>query len=237
MGGAAAIRIGGLGFRWPGAVKACLDIPEFEVGQGEHVFLHGESGSGKTTLLNLLAGVLTPQSGRIEVLGHDLKALSSSARDRYRVDHVGFIFQQFNLIPYLSALDNVLLPCRFSSRRRQRALEQAADLHAAAATLLSHLDLTPALWQRPSTQLSVGQQQRVAAARALIGRPEIVIADEPTSALDAARQEAFLDLLQRECSAVDATLLFVSHDQRLASAFSRQAAMAVINRIHGEGAA
>jgi putative ABC transport system ATP-binding protein len=233
----AVIRIEDLNFRWPGSARACLDIPEFRVARGEHVFLHGESGSGKTTLLNLLAGVLTQQSGRIEVLDHDLKTLASSARDRYRVDHVGFIFQQFNLIPYLSALDNVLLPCRFSARRRQRALEQAGDLHAAAEALLGHLDLNADLWHRSSTRLSVGQQQRVAAARALIGRPEIVIADEPTSALDAARQAAFLDLLRRECAAANATLLFVSHDQRLASGFGRQAAMAEINRIHGEGAA
>jgi putative ABC transport system ATP-binding protein len=233
----AVIQIEGLDFRWPGSARSCLDIPEFTVARGEHVFLHGESGSGKTTLLNLLAGVLTPQRGRVVLLDQDLKTMASSSRDRYRVDHVGFIFQQFNLIPYLSALDNVLLPCRFSDRRRQRALEQADGLHAAAEVLMSHLDLTPTLWHRPATQLSVGQQQRVAAARALIGRPEIVIADEPTSALDAARQAAFLDLLRRECAAANATLLFVSHDQRLAPGFGRQAAMAEINRIHGEGAA
>lgn len=233
----AVIHIQGLDFRWPRAHRSCLDIPDFSVVRCEHVFLHGESGSGKTTLLNLLAGVLTPGRGTVELLGRDLKIMGSSQRDRYRVDHVGFIFQQFNLIPYLSALDNVLLPCRFSSRRRARALEQAGDLSGAADTLLDHLDLAPALRHRPATQLSVGQQQRVAAARALIGRPEIVIADEPTSALDAARQDAFLDLLRRECAAANATLLFVSHDQRLASGFSRMADMADINRIHGEGAA
>jgi putative ABC transport system ATP-binding protein len=231
------IQIEGLNFRWPGAARACLDIPEFQVQRGEHIFLHGESGSGKTTLLNLLAGVLTPQSGQLKLLDQDLKAMASSRRDHYRVDHVGFIFQQFNLIPYLSALDNVLLPCRFSSRRRQRAEEQAGSLHVAAQSLLGHLDLGEKLWQRSATQLSVGQQQRVAAARALIGRPEIIIADEPTSALDAERQAAFLDLLRRECAAVNATLLFVSHDRRLAPGFSREAAMADINRIHGEGAA
>ena len=233
----AVIQIEGLNFRWPGAARSCLDIVDFQVRRGEHIFLHGESGSGKTTLLNLLAGVLTPQTGQLSLLGRELKSMTSTERDHYRVDHVGFIFQQFNLIPYLSALDNVLLPCRFSDRRRERALEQAGSLHAAAEALLTHLDLNTDLWSRPSTQLSVGQQQRVAAARALIGRPEIVIADEPTSALDAARQAAFLDLLRRECAAANATLLFVSHDQRLADGFGRQAAMADINRIHGEGAA
>ncbi len=231
------IRIEGLDFRWPGSARSCLEIPNFQVERGEHLFLHGESGSGKTTLLNLLAGVLTPQSGQLELLGQNLKAMASARRDHYRVDHVGFIFQQFNLIPYLSALDNVLLPCRFSSRRRLRAQEQAGSLRDAAQSLLSHLDLNEGLWSRSATQLSVGQQQRVAAARALIGRPEIIIADEPTSALDAERQTAFLDLLRRECAAANATLLFVSHDKRLAPGFSREAAMSEINRIHDEGAA
>jgi len=217
-------------FRWPGQAAACLEIARFQVAPDEQVFIHGESGSGKSTLLNLIAGVLLPQRGRLEALGQSLPALSAAARDRFRVDHVGLIFQQFNLIPYLSLLDNVLLPCRFSPRRRQRALESAPDLHEAAAALLRHLDLGEELWRRPATQLSVGQQQRVAAARALIGRPEIVIADEPTSALDAARQEAFLALLRRECAAASAALLFVSHDQRLAEGFTRRVAMAELNR-------
>ena len=217
-------------FRWPGQAAACLEIPRFRVAPDEQVFIHGESGSGKSTLLNLIAGVLLPQQGRLEALGQSLPGLSAAARDRFRVDHVGLIFQQFNLIPYLSVLDNVLLPCRFSKRRRQRALESAVALQEAAAALLRHLDLGEELWRRPATQLSVGQQQRVAAARALIGRPEIVIADEPTSALDAARQEAFLALLRRECTAASAALLFVSHDQRLAEGFGRRVAMAELNR-------
>ena len=204
-------------FRWPGQPKACLDIADFAVGADEQVFIHGESGSGKSTLLNLIAGVLTPQQGNIIALEQPLSALSAATRDRFRVDHIGLIFQQFNLIPYLSVLDNVLLPCRFSARRNQRA----GNAKHAATTLLQHLDLDAALWQRPATQLSVGQQQRVAAARALIGRPEIIIADEPTSALDAMRQSAFLDLLRRECKAANSALLFVSHDLRLAEHFDR----------------
>jgi putative ABC transport system ATP-binding protein len=216
-------------FRWPGQAEACLDIAQFQVAADEQVFIHGESGSGKSTLLNLIAGVLTPQQGEIIALGQPLTALSAAARDRFRVDHIGLIFQQFNLIPYLSVLDNILLPCRFSRRRRERA----GDPEQAAATLLRHLDLDAGLWQRPATQLSVGQQQRVAAARALIGRPEIVIADEPTSALDAARQTAFLDLLRRECAAVNAALLFVSHDLRLADGFGRRVEMGQINRAAG----
>lgn len=222
-------------FRWPGQARACLDIAEFTVAAGEQVFIHGESGSGKSTLLNLVAGVLVPQVGRISALGRELSGLSAAARDRFRVDHMGLIFQQFNLIPYLSVLDNVLLPCRFSKRRLARAGDGKGDARQAAATLLRHLDLGEELWRRPATQLSVGQQQRVAAARALIGRPEIVIADEPTSALDAARQAAFLELLRRECAAADAALLFVSHDQRLAAGFDRQVPMDEIGRM-GEGA-
>jgi putative ABC transport system ATP-binding protein len=218
-----------IGFRWPGQAEACLEIAEFNVVANEQVFIHGESGSGKSTLLNLIAGVLTPQSGKIEALGQNLTRLSAAARDRFRVDHIGLIFQQFNLIPYLSVLDNVLLPCRFSRRRSERA----GAPKQAAATLLRHLDLDESLWRRPATQISVGQQQRVAAARALIGRPEIVIADEPTSALDAARQEAFLDLLRRECASANSALLFVSHDLRLAEGFGRRVEMGQINRAAG----
>ena len=220
-------------FRWPGQAAPCLDIAALRVEAGEQVFVQGPSGSGKSTLLNLLAGVLVPDSGELRALDFDLPRLSAAARDRFRVDHVGLIFQQFNLIPYLSVLDNVLLPCRFSSRRRQRASVAGGDAIAAAAALLRHLDLAESLWRRPATALSVGQQQRVAAARALIGRPEIVIADEPTSALDAARQAVFLDLLRRECAQADAALLFVSHDARLAQSFARQVAMAEINRATG----
>lgn len=214
-----------LRFAWP-AQPPCLDIEHFELTAGEQVFLHGPSGSGKSTLLNLLAGVLTPQAGRLTLLGHDLTLLSGPARDRLRADHMGIIFQQFNLIPYLSVLDNVLLPCRFSRRRRERA----GDAHEAAARLLRHLDLDAALWHRTATALSVGQQQRVAAARALIGRPELIIADEPTSSLDTQRQAAFLDLLLDECTQVGAALLFVSHDHRLAGRFTREVALLEINR-------
>ncbi|MCP5279857.1 MAG: ABC transporter ATP-binding protein [Thiobacillus sp.] len=221
-----------LQFRWPGQKRSCLDMAEFRVAADEQVFIHGESGSGKSTLLNLVAGVLVPQRGRIEAMGQELSSLTAAARDRFRVDHIGLLFQQFNLIPYLSVLDNVLLPCRFSKRRRERA----GNAKQAAATLLKHLDLAEDLWRRPATQLSVGQQQRVAAARALIGRPEIVIADEPTSALDAARQAAFLELLRRECAAAHAALLFVSHDQRLAEGFPRQVHMDELNRAEEEAA-
>ena len=217
-----ALRITDLVFRWPRQAQICLDIARFELAAGERVFLHGASGSGKSTLLDLLGGVALPQQGRIELLGTDITQLGSRARDRFRADHIGFLFQQFNLLPWLPALDNVLLPCTFSARRRERA---GADPRAEAERLLRHLDLDTASWRKPAGELSVGQQQRVAAARALIGRPEILIADEPTSALDAERQQAFIDLLLQESAAVGAALVFVSHDQRLAGHFDRSIAL------------
>jgi len=220
-----------LRFRWNRNQPPCVDIEHFEVHAGERIFVHGPSGSGKSTLLGLLGGVLVAEHGQVSIAidgqATDLEALGSATRDRFRVDHIGFVFQQFNLIPYLSVLDNVLLPCRFSARRNQKA---GPTPQAEARRLLRALDLAPELTERPVTQLSVGQQQRVAVARALIGRPEIVIADEPTSALDAQRQDRFLDLLLQECAASNASLLFVSHDRRLASHFTREVALHELNR-------
>ncbi|MBI4986599.1 MAG: ABC transporter ATP-binding protein [Rhodocyclales bacterium] len=236
MAAATVIRVERLRFRWSPGAAPCLDIAAFEVQAGERIFLYGPSGSGKSTLLGLLGGVLVPECGRLNVLDGELTALSAAARDRFRADHIGFLFQQFNLIPYLSVIDNVLLPCRFSTRRMQRAMTGGKTPQAEAARLLDHLDLGPDLRTRPPTQLSVGQQQRVAAARALIGRPEIVIADEPTSALDAERQFAFLDLLARECADAGSTLVFVSHDRRLAAGFDREIDLPTINRCTGAAA-
>jgi putative ABC transport system ATP-binding protein len=223
------VEIADLTFTWPGQRTPCLDIRRLELAAGERVFLHGPSGSGKSTLLALLGGVLVPQRGTLKVLGRALEAMRASERDRYRADHVGFVFQLFNLVPYLSVLDNVLLACRFSARRRERAIAAGGSAHAEAIRLLAHLDIGDALLERPVTALSVGQQQRVAAARALLGRPEIVVADEPTSALDADRQAAFLELLSSECAEAGATLLFVSHDRRLAGEFTREIALPEIN--------
>lgn len=216
-----------IAFAWPGQREACVRLDRFDVAAGEHVFVSGASGSGKSTLLGLLAGVLVPSEGQVVLGGTALHTLSGARRDRFRADHMGIIFQQLNLLPYLSVLDNVLLACKFSAARRDRSREQGATPSAAAAMLLGRLDLPEALWHRPASQLSVGQQQRVAAARALLGRPQLILADEPTSALDAARQAAFMDLLQRECKAVGASLVFVSHDERLAAHFDRRFAMPV----------
>jgi len=222
------IELSNLGFAWPGQAEL-LDIPEFHLRRGETLFLKGPSGSGKTTLLGLLGGVQKPARGSIRLLGTELGSLSAAARDRFRVDHTGYIFQQFNLLPFLSVRANVELPCRFSRLRTERARQRHGSVERAASGLLAHLGLDAALLERRAAELSIGQQQRVAAARALIGQPELVIADEPTSALDADARGAFLDLLFAECREASASLLFVSHDQSLAGLFERSLSLLELN--------
>ena len=230
----AVVALSGLRFSWSGAAPFVIDIDSLQVAPGERVFLRGPSGSGKSTLLSLLAGVITPAEGTVQVLDQNIGTLGGAARDRFRADHIGFIFQMFNLIPYLSVVDNVCLPCGFSPRRRARAGREGRSPEAEAVRLLEHLDMgDPGVLRRPVTELSVGQQQRVAAARALIGAPELVIADEPTSSLDADRRAAFLDLLFRQCAREQAALIFVSHDASLAPLFDRSIPFAQINR--GDG--
>ena len=216
-----AIAITNLAFRWRSADAFCLELANATVNAGKSLFLHGPSGSGKSTLLNLIGGVLLPTHGSVSLLGQALGELSASRRDAFRADHLGFILQQFNLIPYLSVLDNVLLPCRFSTRRASRVGQPEAE----ARRLLAGLDLDPTLLGRPAAELSVGQQQRVAAARALIGQPEILIADEPTSALDAERQAVFVELLLSEAKRAGSAVVFVSHDLRLATHFDQSLAL------------
>ncbi|EIC19361.1 ABC transporter ATP-binding protein [Thiorhodovibrio frisius] len=216
------VDIQNLEFRWQPDDPPVLRIPALQLAAGEHLFVQGPSGSGKSTLLGLLAGVTTASSGSVRVLDRALEQLGRVERDHFRADHVGYIFQLFNLLPFLSVMDNVLLPCRFSRRRRERARQSAGTLAGEARRLLGQLDLDhPQLHGRAVTTLSVGQQQRVAAARALMGAPELVIADEPTSALDAHRREAFIRLLFDECRRVGATLVFVSHDAALEPLFDR----------------
>ena len=221
-------------FAWEPTAEAVLSIETLEVATGELLFIEGPSGSGKSTLLSLLAGVTTAQSGSVRVLDHALEGLGGIARDHFRADHIGYIFQMFNLIPYLSVVDNVLLPCRFSATRRDKALARGPPLADEARRLLAHLDMDhPEILQRPVTTLSVGQQQRVAAARALMGAPELLIADEPTSSLDANRRESFVRLLFDECRQAGSTLVFVSHDASLEPLFDRTVNLAEINRQSG----
>lgn len=218
-------------FRWHRDLPVVLDIERLEVAPGERVFVRGPSGSGKTTLLNLLGGIAVPEAGSVTIGGVEVSALGGARRDRFRADRLGIIFQMFNLVPYLSMTENVLLPCRFSARRRERVGARATDPSAEAVRLLDRMGLdVEGLGDRPAAELSTGQQQRVAAARALIGGPDLVIADEPTSALDAEARQAFLDLLFAEIAAEGATLVFVSHDPALEPAFDRTVSLADVNR-------
>jgi len=228
----AAVNLQDLTFAW-GKGPSLLDIANLQIDRGERVFLHGPSGSGKSTLLGLLGGVLTPATGCLEVLGQDLSCLGGRARDRFRADNLGIIFQMFNLLPYLSVRDNVMLSCRFSKPRAQRAAE-AGGVVSETERLLAVLGLPQEALSRPVAELSVGRQQRVAAARALIGRPQLIIADEPTSALDADRRRVFVELLSNECAASGAALTFVSHDLSLAASFDRSISLNKINHASSE---
>lgn len=221
-----AIAIDSLHFSYDTGPRV-IDIPRLEIARGSRVFLHGPSGCGKTTLLGILAGVLQATHGAVRVLDRDLVTMRGAQRDAFRAEHIGYVFQQFNLIPYLSAYDNIALPCRLDVRRRARLGNVTLD--AAVRDVASQLDITGLLHQQ-STALSVGQQQRVAAARALLGAPELVICDEPTSSLDTDRRDAFLDLLARSVRQAHATLLFVSHDASLGAHFDVQLSLPTLNR-------
>lgn len=228
----AIIDVKNLTFRWSKNSPDVLDIPNLEIQRGEHVFIVGESGSGKSSLLNLLGGLVTPQRGQVRIFEHDLTALSAPKRDQFRADNIGYIFQQFNLVPYLSVMDNVLLACQFSKIRMEHLTHPQNEV----IRLLQALNFPQELINnRNVSALSVGQQQRVAAARALIGAPKMVIADEPTSALDFNSREAFIKLLFKECEQAGTTLLFVSHDVSLGHLFSRKIDMQSINCINQLG--
>lgn len=214
-----AVSLTDLRFRWPGQSGFCLSVPHLELKRGARALLLGASGSGKSTLLSLISAIATPDAGQIVIAGTDIGALSRRQRDRFRAEHIGVIFQQFNLLPYASIRDNILLPLRFAPLRRARVADPAHE----AERLALALEL-PAndIGRVKAGQLSVGQQQRVAVARALIGAPELIVADEPTSALDADTQTAFLDLLFAQCDAAGSTLLMVSHDERVGARFDRR---------------
>jgi len=212
-----AVHIDDVQFSWRGANSFSITVPHLNIARGERVLLLGPSGSGKSTLLSLICAVLTQDRGTLHVLGADLKSHAGSSRDRFRAEHIGVVFQQFNLLPYGSVLDNILLPLSFAPIRHARA----GPLNQEANRLLDALELDIDSLSRKASDLSVGQQQRVAVARALIGSPEILIADEPTSALDAATQSQFLDLMFAQLAETGSTLLMVSHDDRLGPRFDR----------------
>ena len=208
-----AILMKNVRFGWQGDEAPLLNISNLRIERGEHIFLYGPSGSGKTSLLNILAGINIPQRGSVDILGESLIDLSQRQRDKFRAKHMGIIFQQFNLITYLSVLDNLLLRAEFAIQDKTEAKQKAVEL-------LTSLGLSELLHKK-AQDLSVGQQQRVAVARALINSPDIIIADEPTSALDSDNRDAFIELLFANAQAVNATIVFVSHDKTLSHFFSR----------------
>lgn len=218
----AVIQIKDLSFAYGGAdAKPVLQIPHLTIDKNETVFLFGPSGSGKTTLLEILAGVITGQSGDVEMLGKKTQSMSLSERDQFRSKHIGYIFQQFNLIPYLTVKENILLPFTFSGKSFDQALY---DRVIEELGLFDHVE-------KLASQLSVGQQQRVAAARALIIKPEIILADEPTSALDYDHRENFLKILFSLVKAQGSTLIFVSHDRSIQKLFDRHLSLTDVNAV------
>ena len=201
-------------------------IPEWSVMQGQRIFLHGESGSGKTTLLNLLAGVITPNKGTIQISGCDFSSLPARKKDKFRAQHIGVVFQQFNLIPYLSVLKNIQLAVYFGKSTTTN-VEQDSE------RLLSDLKLPTDVLHQKAGNLSVGQQQRIAIARALINQPELLLVDEPTSALDATARDAFMQVLIEMCEKNQTTLVFVSHDMQLKQYFKTSVQMSSLCKKEG----
>jgi len=218
-----ALELHELLFCWPGSAMPALYIPQLAIAPGERVFLLGASGSGKSTLLNLVAGIITPQQGSIRLFGQELSTLGERARDRFRARNIGFVFQQFNLLPWLDVATNIRVACSFAGNAE-------GGSPARMLALLDSLQLDAALLSRRADRLSVGQQQRVAIARALINDPQLLIADEPTSALDSAARDGFIELLLQVQKERGITVVFVSHDAALARHFSRVLDMQVLNQ-------
>ena len=205
--------------------KMVLSIKSWSVSAQEKVFVHGPSGGGKSTLLNLLSGILRPSAGEVLLLGKRLDQMNNRQLDQFRANHIGYIFQQFNLIPYLDALDNIKLANQFSQKIPQPLLLQEIF------SLLSTFRIDDSDWYKPTEKLSIGQQQRIAIARAMINKPEILIADEPTSSLDKANRDVFMSELIEMVSETRTTLVFVSHDLSLSKSFDRIDSLPDINSI------
>lgn len=206
-----------------GGSLTVLDVEKFDIGAGEQaeqVCLIGESGGGKTTLLHLIAGLLVPDSGSIQLAGVELTNLSEPGRDRMRAASVGYVFQTFNLLPAFTALENVRLGMTFGAGKHDSAR---------ASHLLERVGLSDRAHYKPS-QLSVGQQQRVAIARALAGKPKVLLADEPTANVDPNSAKTVLELIRDSCREEDISLLMVTHSMEIASTFERVDKLDEINR-------
>ncbi|MGD9720081.1 MAG: ABC transporter ATP-binding protein [Pirellulales bacterium] len=194
-----------------GSLLPILDIKQFHLGASEQVVLMGRSGCGKTTLLHIIAGISRPDAGTVHIDGCDITRLSEAGRDRFRADKIGYVFQTFNLLPGFSAFENVLLGMSFAGGR--------AD-PARARNLLERVGLKQRLTHRPA-MLSVGEQQRVAVARALANRPKLLLADEPTANVDAGHQQQIVDLVRQTCREENVALLIVTHTAEVAEQFGR----------------
>lgn len=202
-----------------------LNIPSWSLSSGEHAFIFGPSGGGKSTLLGLLSGILSVNHGSINILGQSLNTMTRRQRDSFRANHIGYVFQKFNLIPYLNAIDNIKLASYFAKTA------SPALLHQEISTLLTTLNMPESLWKKPVRRLSIGQQQRIAIARALINKPALLIADEPTSSLDQENRDTFMNLLMSAVKKSSTTLLFVSHDMSLSHYFDRVESLDTINQL------
>lgn len=222
------IEIRDLQFTYPGQTSPTLRVPEFSVIRGEELFLYGPSGTGKTTFLELLSGVLRPTQGTMKILGFDFSQMSDAERDAFRAEHMGYVFQSFNLIPYLSVQENIELPLHLSPARRARL--GGVDNNMVIRALCGNLGIGDLLGKNVA-ELSVGQQQRVAVARALLGKPDLILADEPTSALDADHREKFLKLMFELAELYGSTVVFVSHDRSIEKLFTRTISLDSINKV------
>jgi putative ABC transport system ATP-binding protein len=197
-----------------------LDVPQFEVGRGEQIALIGPSGCGKTTLLHIIAAIRRADAGSIEVAGLDVTRLPEAGCDRFRAENVGYVFQTFNLLPAFTALENVTLGMRFARRNRDPGR---------ARQLLDRVGLAHRMTHKPAA-MSVGEQQRVAVARALANRPQLLLADEPTANVDPANKKLIVDLLMETCREEGITLLIVTHDVAVSERFDRIDHLQEINR-------
>lgn len=223
-----AIHLSNIEFKYPSSARNTLVLEDFRIQKGEKVFLYGPSGCGKSTLLEILAGVLSPQKGEVQILEKDLSQMNALQRDAFRAAHIGYIFQGFNLIPYLNVYENIVLPLHLSPERAQKIESDKIEKEVKRITNLLGIET---FLYRQVTALSVGQQQRVAVARALLGAPEIILADEPTSSLDYDHRERFIRLLFDLCREKGITVLFVSHDRSLEKLFTRSLSLPEINKM------
>ena len=194
--------------------KFSLKINKFVLKKSDSFLIYGDSGAGKSTFLNLLSGTLRPQEGAINILGKNIVDSSSAVKDKIRGDHFGIVFQTFNLLPYITVKNNILLGKAYSNRKQLLSSNDEVKI------LMDKLSLNyKDFVDRKAYELSIGQQQRVAVARALIGKPEIIIADEPTSALDQDNQKEFINLLFKSLDENEQGLIMVSHDKKLSNKF------------------